>query len=204
MKPVFAVTAAILAMASPSFAEKALFAGGCFWCVESDFESVEGVKEVTSGYSGGTSDNPSYKELGGHIEAAEIEYDPSIVSYETLVDLFFRSIDPTDDGGQFCDRGNAYRTAVFALDDSQKEIAKRVKARHDASGVLPKPIVTRVLDAGPFHPAEAYHQNYYKSSKIVFTRFGPQKKSVAYKKYREACGRDKRVKQLWGEAAFSH
>ena len=182
-------------------------AGGCFWCVESDFESVPGVKDVVSGYTGGKSKNPTYKQVSaggsGHYEAVQIHYDPARVSLETLLQKFVRSVDVTDAGGQFCDRGNSYRTAIFVSNTAEKDVAERVKA--EAEAVLGRKIVTPILNASAFWEAEDYHQDYYKGSKVVLTRFGPVKQSTAYKKYRDACGRDQRVKQLWGKAAaFAH
>lgn len=186
--------------------EELIVAGGCFWCVESDFESVKGVKEVISGYTGGTTKDPSYRDVTkggtGHYEAAQILFDPAKVSREQLLHMFFRSVDPTDAGGQFCDRGESYRTAVFVSNPAEKQLAKAQKA--EAQKVLGKKIVTPVLDRSEFYPAEEYHQDYYKGTKIVVTRFGPKKQSEAYKRYRQACGRDARVQQLWGnEAAFT-
>lgn len=187
--------------------EKAIVAGGCFWCVEADFESVPGVKSVVSGYTGGTTANPTYKKVGaggtGHFEAVEIAFDPAKVSYAKIIELFFRSVDPTDAGGQFCDRGDSYRTAVFPLNAEQAAVAEAEKAR--AAAELRHKIVTPVIAAGRFYKAEAYHQDYYKGSNIVITRRGPKSQSEAYKFYRKACGRDERVKQLWGKAAaFAH
>lgn len=210
MKKIFALAfVATMTFGSAGFAadiQKALFAGGCFWCVESDFESVKGVKKAVSGYAGGSKSTATYKKVTkggtGHYEAVEITYDADQVSYETLVDIFFRSIDATDAGGQFCDRGESYRSAIFALNNSQKQIATSVKGSIDASGTLPKKIVTPILDKAKFYKAENYHQDYYKSDKIVVTRFGPLTKAKAYKRYREGCGRDARVKQLWGNKAF--
>ena len=181
----------------------AILAGGCFWCVESDFERVPGVIEVVSGYTGGTTRNPTYKQVTrggtGHYEAVEIRYDPSVITYDQILHLFLRSIDPTDAGGQFCDRGDSYRTAIFAANDAQKQsaIAAIKKAQRD----LGQRIVTPVLDAKPFYDAEEYHQDYYKKSEIVLTRRGPKSKKEAYKFYRSGCGRDQRVRQLWGNAA---
>ncbi|MBO9395353.1 peptide-methionine (S)-S-oxide reductase MsrA [Shimia sp. R9_2] len=183
--------------------EKLIVAGGCFWCVESDFESVKGVQEARSGFIGGNTANPSYKQVTkggtGHYEAVEITFDPSKVSRETLLDLFFRSVDPTDAGGQFCDRGDSYRTAIFVANQSEQSKAQAAKVKAQAQ--LGRTIVTPILQAGTFYEAEAYHQDYYKGSKIVLTRFGPKKQSEAYKRYRKACGRDARVKELWGSAA---
>lgn len=202
-------SAAILLSATVAHAkdiQTAIFAGGCFWCVESDFESVNGVSEAVSGYTGGTTKNPTYKQVTkggtGHYEAVKVTYDADVVSYEELVDIFFRSVDPVDDGGQFCDRGHSYKTAVFYKDKDQKAAAEAAKSGFNASGKLPSKIVTPILPAKPFYDAEEYHQDYYKSSKIVITRFGPVSKAKAYKKYRKGCGRDKRIKQLWGNQAF--
>ncbi len=187
--------------------ETAIFAGGCFWCVEKDFDSVEGVVSTISGFTGGSKDNPSYKDVTsggtGHYEAVKIDFDPSKVSYQQLVDLFWRSIDPTDDGGQFCDRGHSYRTAVFALNEDQEKIA--LTSRAEAQEALGMDIVTQILDAGEFFPAGEYHQGYYMSDKRIITRFGVLTKAQAYKRYRKACGRDARVKELWGDSAvFAH
>lgn len=183
--------------------EKLIVAGGCFWCVESDFESVDGVKGAVSGYIGGSAETAEYKKITkggtGHYEAVEITFDNNKVSRDQLLHMFFRSVDPTDAGGQFCDRGDSYRTAVFYKNDAQKAAADSAKAA--AQKALGSKIVTPVLAAGPFYKAEGYHQDYYKGKKIVLTRFGPKKQSEAYKRYREACGRDQRVKQLWGKAA---
>ncbi|MEP2029738.1 MAG: peptide-methionine (S)-S-oxide reductase MsrA [Paracoccaceae bacterium] len=182
-------------------------AGGCFWCVESDFESVPGVKEVVSGYTGGATENPTYKEVTrggtGHYEAVQIIFDPAKVSRDTLLEKFFRSVDPTDAGGQFCDRGDSYRSAIFVSDKAQMTAAE--KAKQDAATALGQKIVTPILSEAPFYEAEEYHQDYYKGTNIVLTRFGPKRQSKAYKAYRDACGRDDRVKQLWGsEAPFVH
>lgn len=183
--------------------EKAVVAGGCFWCVESDFESVSGVKRVVSGYTGGTTANPTYKQVGkggtGHYEAVEITFDNAKISYAQIIALFFRSVDPTDAGGQFCDRGDSYRTAVFPLNAAQKAAAEAEKAQ--AAKALGRKIVTPILPAGPFWKAEGYHQDYYKGQNILITRRGPKSQAEAYKFYRSACGRDARVKQLWGKAA---
>ncbi|MDW4498060.1 peptide-methionine (S)-S-oxide reductase MsrA [Sulfitobacter sp. D35] len=178
-------------------------AGGCFWCVEADFEKVKGVKGAVSGFTGGTTANPTYKQVTGgstgHYEAVQIRFDPSVVSREQLLHMFFRSIDPTDAGGQFCDRGDSYRTAVFADGAAQKQAAQAAKSQ--AQQALGQTVVTPVLDAGRFYPADAYHQDYYKGDKLILTRFGPKRQASAYKAYREACGRDTRVRQLWGSAA---
>ena len=193
-----------LAFAGAAFAktEKAIVAGGCFWCVESDFEAVPGVISVVSGYTGGSSENPTYDNHEGHYEAVKITFDSAKITYAELMAKFLRSVDVTDAGGQFCDRGNAYRTAIFALNADQKSSAKT--AVSDASAALGQNVVTPVLGAKTFWPAEDYHQNYYRSSEIVITRRGPKQKSSAYKFYREACGRDARVKAVWGKDAFTH
>lgn len=194
--------ALMLGLAGPAAAETAIVAGGCFWCVESDFEAVPGVSEVVSGYTGGASQNPTYRDHEGHFEAVEITFDPAVISYGELVAKFLRSVDVLDAGGQFCDRGDAYRTAIFVQDDAQRKAAEAAVAKAEA--VLGQRIVTPVLEAGTFWIAEDYHQDYYRSSDIVLTRAGPKKKANAYKFYREACGRDARVRELWGAEAFSH
>ena len=181
--------------------ESITVAGGCFWCVESDFESVAGVGDVVTGFTGGSTANPTYKSHGNHIEAAKIPFDTNKIGSRKLLDLFFRSIDPTDAGGQFCDRGHAYTTAVFVNSPAQRAAAEAAKA--DAQAALGQKIVTPILDASSFYPVDAYHQDYYKSSdRLAFSSVGVGvKKSVAYKRYRNGCGRDARVKQLWGSAA---
>ena len=178
-------------------------AGGCFWCVEGDFERVPGVKEVVSGYTGGKKKNPTYKDVtkggSGHYEAVQIQFDPAKVSRDQLLNMFFRSVDPTDAGGQFCDRGDSYRTAIFVSNNAQNASAKA--AKQAAQNALGQKIVTPILQAGQFYKAEAYHQDYHKGTKRVLTRFGAVKQSDAYKRYRKGCGRDARVEQLWGKAA---
>jgi peptide-methionine (S)-S-oxide reductase len=196
------VLAMVVALAGPAAAETAIVAGGCFWCVESDFEKVRGVSEVVSGYTGGDLQNPTYRNHDGHYEAVEITFDPKVISYDEVIAKFLRSVDVLDAGGQFCDRGDAYRTAIFVQDAAQRKAAKAAVA--EAEGVLGATIVTPVLDAGTFWIAEDYHQDYYKSSEIVLTRAGPKKKANAYKFYRESCGRDARVRELWGAEALSH
>lgn len=199
------VVLVLIATVRPSHAatEKAIVAGGCFWCVESDFESVPGVKSVVSGYTGGKSQDPTYKNHEGHLEAVEITFDNSRISYSDLIAKFLRSVDVTDAGGQFCDRGNSYKTAIFVSNAAQKAAAEAAIA--EAEKTLGQKVVTPVRQANTFWKAEDYHQDYYKSSDIVITRAGPKQKKNAYKFYRNACGRDARVKQLWGkEAAFAH
>ena len=201
----FAMMIGVTAVATQSRADTAVVAGGCFWCVESDFEKVKGVSEVVSGFAGGKTKNPTYKQVTGggtgHYEAVEITYDPKQISYAQILNLFLRSIDPTDAGGQFCDRGDSYRTAIFVSDNQEKAAAQ--KAVQEAQAALGKEIVTPILPAAPFYKADSYHQDYYKQSELVLTRRGPKSKAEAYKFYRAACGRDERVKQLWGaEAPF--
>lgn len=198
------VVLVLIATVHPSHAatQKVVVAGGCFWCVESDFEGVPGVLSVVSGFAGGQSANPTYKDHQGHLEAAEITFDPSRISYAELIAMFLRSVDVTDAGGQFCDRGESYTTAIFVSDKAQEAAAEAAIA--DAEKALGQKVVTPVRAAGPFWPAEDYHQDYYKSSELVLTRAGPKQKKNAYKFYRKACGRDARVKELWGgEAAFA-
>lgn len=187
--------------------ETAIVAGGCFWCVESNFESVPGVKDVVSGFTGGTLKDPTYDAVSnsetGHYEAVKISFDPDKVSYATLIKLFLHSTDVLDAGGQFCDRGNSYRSAIFVANADQQAAAKAEVEK--AVAELGKTIVTPVLAAAKFYPAEAYHQDYYKSSDLVITRRGPKTKANAYAFYRNACGRDDRIEQLWGSAAqFLH
>jgi peptide-methionine (S)-S-oxide reductase len=178
-------------------------AGGCFWCVEADFEKVQGVTEAVSGFMGGTVANPTYKQVvrggTGHYEVVQITFDPDVVTRAQLLSLFFRSVDPTDPGGQFCDRGDSFRTAIFVEGSGEERTAQAAKA--DAQAALGQEIVTPILPESDFYPAEAYHQDYYKQTDIIFTRFGPKRKAAAYEAYREACGRDARVKELWGSDA---
>ena len=178
--------------ASSAYAETqtAIFAGGCFWCIEKDFEKVKGVVDVVSGYTGGETDNPTYKNhvKAKHLEAVKITFDPAVVSYESLLKTFWRTVDPTDAGGQFCDRGHSYTTAVFAVDEMQAKLAEASKA--EAQSALGKPIVTPIRDLAPFYNSEDYHQDYYKKS------------PTRYNYYRFACGRNQRVEKLWGEAAY--
>ena len=171
--------------------QKATFAGGCFWCMEPPFDSVDGVISTTSGYIGGHKDDPTYEEVSaggtGHTEAIEIVFDPAKVGYAELLEVFWRNIDPTTANRQFCDVGSQYRTGVFYHDEEQKKLAEQSRARIDDSGALPSAIVTEIVEAGPFYPAEDYHQDYYK------------KNPIRYKFYRNGCGRDDRLEQLWGE-----
>ena len=179
------------ATAAPADGHIAVFAGGCFWCIESDFEKLEGVREAISGYTGGTVDNPTYKQVSyedtGHYEAVQVFYDPDIVTYRELVDYFFRHIDPLDDGGQFCDRGHSYKTAIFPTSAAQRADAEAAKAQ--AADELGETIVTKIIDAKKFWLAEAYHQDYAKNNPI------------RYKLYRTNCGRDRRIAQVWSKAS---
>lgn len=197
------VLALVMLWAGPALAEKAYVAGGCFWCVESDFEGVPGVRGVISGFTGGTVEGPDYQDVvaggTGHYEAVEIDFDPATISYERLIAMFLRSIDVTDAGGQFCDRGDSYRSAIFVTDAGQKAAAEAAIAGAEAA--LGREVVTPVIAAGRFWPAEAYHQDYYKSGDLIVTRFGPRSKASAYKLYRKSCGRDARVRAVWGDAA---
>lgn len=173
--------------------EIAIFAGGCFWCVESDFDKVPGVISTTSGYTGGTKTNPSYEEVSsggtGHAESVKIVFDPKIVSYEKLLYVYWRNVDPITKEGQFCDFGTQYRTAIFYLNDEQKRLAEASKAAIEKSGRLKRPIVTEIVPAGPFYAAEGYHQNFHNTN------------PVRYNLYRFNCGRDARLEELWGKEA---
>lgn len=201
----FRLIVALILLIAPmtARAETAIVAGGCFWCVESDFESVSGVVSAVSGYTGGDLKNPTYENHEGHYEAVEITFDPKVIRYEEIIALFLRSVDVTDDGGQFCDRGPAYRTAIFPQNAAQQKAAKAELAR--AKAELGQDIVTPILPAKQFWIAEDYHQDYYKGQNLVLTRAGLKRQSEAYEFYRAACGRDARVQQLWGAAAaFAH
>ncbi len=191
------------ALPAMSRAGEIIVAGGCFWCVEADFEKLPAVSEAVSGYIGGSVENPTYRQVTqggtGHYEAVRISYDAGQTSPRALYDLFFRSVDPTDDGGQFCDRGESYRTAIFVTGPNQRAAAEAAKA--EAARALGQQIVTPILEAGVFYLAEDYHQDYYKGDNRVLTRFGVIRQRDAYDRYRAACGRDQRVRQLWGDAA---
>ena len=171
----------------------ATFAGGCFWCVESDFDQVPGVLKTESGYTGGTLEDPTYETVTqggtGHYEAVRITYDPARVTYDKLLDVFWHSVDPTDDGGQFCDRGESYKTAVFFNSPEQERAAIASKQAVGKSGELKGSIVTPILMAKTFYLAEEYHQDYY------------MKNPLRYRFYRYGCGRDKRLQEVWGENA---
>ena len=169
----------------------AVFAGGCFWCTESDFEKVDGVIEAISGYTGGHIDKPTYKQVSrggtGHIEAVKVVYDPVKIDYEKLLEIFWQHVDPTDPGGQFVDRGSQYRSAIFYANETEKRLAEISKQRLAASGRFSKPIVTEILSLGEFYPAEDYHQDYYK------------KNSFRYKFYRSGSGRDQFLEKSWAD-----
>ena len=171
---------------------KATFAGGCFWCMQPPFDKLDGVVSTTAGYTGGHKVNPTYHEVSaggtGHAEAVEITYDPKRIGYDKLLDVFWHNVDPTDAGGQFCDRGDQYRSEIFTHDDEQKKLAEASKAALEKSKPFKEPIATKIVPATAFYAAEDYHQEYYK------------KNPLRYKIYRYGCGRDKRLEQLWGKA----
>ena len=170
---------------------EAVFAGGCFWCMEPPFDELEGVTATVSGYSGGHVKNPDYKSVSrghtGHYEVIKVSYDPTLISYSELLDVFWRNIDPLDDKGQFCDKGSQYLSAIFVANEEERRLARESKQRLEQSEGLPGKIATKILALSRFYPAEEYHQDYY------------QKNPLRYKYYRYSCGRDKRLKELWGE-----
>jgi methionine-S-sulfoxide reductase len=189
------VSAALAQTAPPKAEDKtavAIFAGGCFWCVEEVFEKVPGVITAVSGFVGGKVANPSYEQVmqknTGHAEAVQVTYDPGKVTYQQLVDWFWRNIDPLDAAGQFCDKGNPYRSGIFYRDEAQKKIAESSKQALQASGRFKQSIVTEITAAGPFYLAEDYHQDYYK------------KNANRYQFYKHGCGRVQRLEQVWGKA----
>ncbi len=169
----------------------AVFAGGCFWCMEPPYDKLPGVLDTTSGYTGGRTDNPTYEQVTaggtGHFEAVRVTYDPDRISYDELLAVFWRNIDPFDDRGQFCDRGSSYRAAVFFGNEAERILVEAGKA--DIELRFGRKVATRVLPAAPFHPAEGYHQNYYTENPL------------RYRYYRYSCGRDERLKEVWGDAA---
>ncbi len=172
--------------------QEAIFAGGCFWCSEADFEKLPGIIEVISGYTGGETENPSYKEVTtgrtGHFEAVKVIYNPSVIAYEKLLEYYWRGVDPTDAGGQFFDRGTQYKTAIFYFDAEQKTNAEKSKqALADSKRFGDSPIVTEILEAEPFYQAEEYHQGYYKKS------------PAHYQRYRTSSGRDRFINKVWGK-----
>jgi peptide-methionine (S)-S-oxide reductase len=170
----------------------ATFAGGCFWCMEPPFDELDGVLSTISGYTGGSTVDPTYQEVSaggtGHAEVVQVTYDPAKVTYEQLLDVFWPNIDPLDAGGQFCDRGDSYRTGIFVHGEEQRRLAEESKQALVDSQRFAQPIVTEIVDAGPFYPAEDYHQDYYQTN------------PVRYKFYRWNCGRDQRLTELWGDA----
>ncbi|GAE33482.1 peptide-methionine (S)-S-oxide reductase MsrA [Halalkalibacter akibai] len=171
--------------------EIATFAGGCFWCMVKPFDQFDGIEKVTSGYTGGHTENPTYKEVcsetTGHYEAVQIIFNPSVFSYENLLDVFWRQIDPTDPGGQFFDRGHSYRTAIFYHTNEQKQLAEASKERLNKSFKFKLPVATQILPAKPFYPAEDYHQDYYK------------KNPVHYQRYKTGSGREAFINTYWGK-----
>ena len=171
----------------------ATFAGGCFWCMEGPFDEVEGVISTTSGYTGGHQANPTYEQVSagtsGHTEAVQVVYDPAVVNYGRLLEVFWRNVDPLDAGGQFCDRGSQYRTAVFYHTDEQRQQAEASKSALESKGALASSIVTEIVQASEYYAAEEYHQDYY------------LRNPVRYNFYRYSCGRDRRLVELWGESA---
>ena len=172
--------------------QKATFAGGCFWCMETAFEGLPGVKSVISGYTGGPEKNPTYEQVSskrtGHSEAVQITFDPKQVTYAQLLDLFWHNADPTDAGGQFCDRGPEYRSEIYVHDATQRKLAEESKRKLETTPQrFKKPIVTKILDASEYWPAEEYHQDFYR------------KNPTRYHEYRDGCGRDRRLKELWGQ-----
>jgi len=176
--------------AKPAATAKAIFAGGCFWCMEEAFDKVPGVVSTTSGYVGGQAKNPTYKQVSegrtGHAEAVQVEYDPAKVTYEKLLDAFWRNIDPTQKDAQFCDHGSQYRSAIFYLTDEQKRLAEASRAALAGSKPFKGEIVTQIAKADAFYPAEDYHQDYH------------AKNPVRYQFYKTGCGREARLKELWG------
>lgn len=173
--------------------EKATFAGGCFWCMEAPFDSLDGVISVTSGYTGGTTQNPTYEQVSsgttGHAEAVQVVYDPRKIRYEKLLDIFWRNIDPTVKDRQFCDHGSQYRSGIFYHSEEQRRSAVRSRELLEKNKRFREAVVTEITSAGPFYRAEEYHQHYYKKNPIRYTY------------YRTSCGRDKRLKELWGAGA---
>ena len=188
----FLIATTMLLCAANAAADKAIFAGGCFWCMESDFEKLEGVTDVISGFTGGTVANPTYRgNHAGHYESVQVTYDTNVVSYQQLLDYFWVNIDPFDSRGQFCDKGHEYLSAIFVADEKERALAE--KSRQKVIAQFPaKKVVTPILNASTFYPIkgdESYHQDYYKNN------------SIRYKFYRYSCGRDKRLKDIWGDKA---
>jgi peptide-methionine (S)-S-oxide reductase len=201
MRLTILAAAALLTGFSAAQAETAIFAGGCFWCVEDDMDHVKGVTSTTSGYAGGTMENPTYRNHEGYTEAVKVEFDPAIISYAALTAHFLRTIDAVDGEGQFCDRGDSYIPALIPLSPEQTKAAETALA--DAEKALGQKLGVKVIENPSFYDAEDYHQNYYLGENRVISRFGIIKQADAYKYYKEACGRKARVKALWGDAAYT-
>ena len=201
MKQLILAMLALAPLPAAADTQTAYLGGGCFWCVEADFEKVQGVGDVVSGFTGGTTADPVYRNSGDHIEAVRVPFDDSVVSYRQIYDLFLRSIDPLDDGGQFCDRGLEYTPAIWVETAEQREAAEAAIAAAEAA--LGRDIVVPVRDATAFYPVDDYHQDYYKSDdRLGITSVGVLvTKADAYKRYRRGCGRDARVAQVWGDDA---
>jgi len=201
MKKLLAVLLSLQALVSmaataPAKTEQTTFAGGCFWCMEPPFAKLDGVLDVVSGYTGGTKENPTYKEVSaggtGHAEAVQVTYDPSKISYEKLLSIFWRSMDPTDPNGQFVDRGDQYRSAIFYHNEEQKRLAEKSKEELEKSKRFDKKIITQIVPATKFYPAEEYHQHYYR------------KNPIRYKFYRYRSGRDQFLEKYWDSSAAHH
>tara|TARA_R110001592_G_scaffold171117_3_gene409200 strand:- start:47666 stop:48274 length:609 start_codon:yes stop_codon:yes gene_type:complete len=188
-KTLLLITAALFINMASAATEKAIFGGGCFWCMEPPFDKQDGILSTISGYTGGHLENPSYRDVSsgqsGHVEVVEILYDPEIVSYEKLLEVYWVNVDPLNDTGQFCDRGSQYLSTIFYLNEDQRLAAEKSLEALKESNVLKGKIVTSIRPAVRFYPAEEYHQDYY------------QKNSLSYRYYRYRCGRDERLKQLW-------
>ncbi len=186
----FAMTEKDIVESKSKTTKSAILAGGCFWCMEHPFDELPGVVSTTVGYAGGKSKNPTYRKVSagstGHAEVIKVEYDPQVTSYEKLLEVFWRNIDPTTPDRQFCDRGSQYRSAIFYLDDEQRRIAKKSKSKVEQEKKFADRIVTEISKATQFYEAEDYHQDYY------------IKNPIRYKLYRYNCGRDKRLQELWG------
>jgi peptide-methionine (S)-S-oxide reductase len=188
------IAASVVTLASPPAQRAtAIFAGGCFWCEETAFEGLPGVFSVVSGYTGGQKKNPTYEEVSsgstGHAESVEVTYDPSQTTYEKLLEVFWHNVDPTQANGQFCDHGTQYRSAIFYKDEAQRKAAEESKRRVEEIPRFKGKVVTQIVAASTFYPAEEYHQDFWKKS------------PVRYQSYRQGCGRDARLKELWGDAA---
>jgi peptide-methionine (S)-S-oxide reductase len=194
--PLIFLAASLTASALPAERATAVFAGGCFWCEETAFEGLPGVLAVVSGYTGGTLKNPSYEQVSsggsGHAEAVQVVYDPAKVSYPQLLQVFWHNVDALDGGGQFCDRGTQYRSAIFYADEAQRTAAEDSKRALEQQPRFKGKIATQILAASTFYPAEEYHQDYYK------------KNPAQYQAYRRGCGRDRRLQELWGAEAGRH